>query len=165
MAEDFTSIIAAQREFQVSMGYDFEKMSKEERIAYLKEMYIAAQAELVEVIDETSWKPWSAARNMLNDHGIGRELIDVLHFWMNMLFAAFPDYTPEDLNTYVISHFMHKQKINRERQATGYDNSYKCPKCRRALDDTVLMEQLHDDGTYGTYCTCGQQIERRAQPA
>lgn len=124
-----------QWELQRDLGYDFAKMNPEERIEFMKNMYIAAIQELGEVLNETSWKPWTTGVR-LNTHALIGELNDVFQFIMNMWFAAMPTATIEDIAGTMLVIHTSKIAVNRKRARVGYDGvSGKCPECRRALDD------------------------------
>jgi len=98
--------------------------------------------EMSEFLGEVQWKPWSKVRGGVNyDAAIG-ELIDVAHFLANLAVAMGCD-DEEWEERYVA-----KMQLNAARQSAGYDNSNKCPKCKRALDDTSVrctMTQCMDE--------------------
>lgn len=134
----FTELFELQHDLQTeAFGYNFQRMLPAERIQYVKDMKLALSAELQEALDETAWKPWAAqpphARWVNRDAYVG-ELVDVLHFLVNMLLVLGDD--PRDLAVEVFTRYQVKHNINRKRQAEGYDGvSTKCGHCRRALDD------------------------------
>ena len=146
MGDMLEQMLAVQRSFQRSLGHEVEWMSDTERVAYVKEMYIAAVQELGEALDETSWKPWARGVPRVNDALFG-ELIDVWHFIMNMFMVAMPKLEPDELAALIHRRYMEKQGINRQRQADGYDGvAGKCPRCRRAYDDSAV--KCHEKGVY-----------------
>jgi len=107
-------------------------MSDEDKMAFVRTHVLALIDELHEALAETGWKPW-ATSNHLNADAFKGELVDAWHFFMNLMLVA--NMTAEDL--YV--RYMDKQRVNRKRQADGYDGvSSKCPGCRRAYDDVAV---------------------------
>lgn len=128
-------MLERQRDFQRDIGYDFAKMTVAERVAFIKDMYVAAVQELGEALDETSWKPWTTGVR-LNTSALTGELNDAFQFIMNMWFAAMPTATIEDIAGAMLAIHTNKIAVNRKRARVGYDGvSGKCPECRRALDD------------------------------
>jgi hypothetical protein len=55
------------------------------------------------------------------------ELIDVLHFWCNLVLIATDD--PDE----ILSVYLRKAEINALRQKSGYTGE-KCPTCGRGMD-------------------------------
>ena len=93
---------------------------------------VALSDEMSEFLGEIQWKPWSKVRGGANrDAAIG-ELIDAAHFLANLAVAM--GCTDEEW----VSRYQAKMEINAKRQRDGYDNTNKCPKCRRALDDVSV---------------------------
>lgn len=136
VGDSLVEMLAAQLEYQRSMGHDFAAMSDERRIAWVKDMYIAAVHELGEALDEVSWKPWTDGPPRFTVLPFIAELGDAFQFIMNMWFAAMPHATPAEVATAMHVTLDSKLLVNRARVADGYDGvSTKCPGCRRALDD------------------------------
>lgn len=119
-------------------GHNFQRMLATERVQYVKDMKLALDAELQEALDETAWKPWVQPRGKwVNRDAYVGEMVDALHFFINMLLVLGDD--PADLATEVADRYAQKHRINRQRQADGYDGkSTKCPICKRALDDPAV---------------------------
>lgn len=119
---------------------DFREMGNEERIVQVKEMKLALEAELQEMLDEVGWKPWASSR-FVNAEAMRGELIDALHFLLNlMILAGFRDWEE------VEAAYLKKRNINAQRQEDGYDGvSGKCPACRRALDDGATRCKILGD--------------------
>lgn len=110
--------------------YDFTTMSTEARIVYVKEYVLALEHELHEALDEMSWKPWATREPVLDRTAYIGELIDVLHFLMN-LFLVVEVSADEIYDGYIA-----KWAVNVSRFNGGYDGvSTKCRGCGRALDD------------------------------
>jgi dimeric dUTPase (all-alpha-NTP-PPase superfamily) len=125
-----------QAELQEHIGHDFNSMSNEQLIAYIKENVLAATDELHEALNETYWKSWAAmAPGFRNREAYVGELIDTLHFLLNLLLAA--RVTPEEL----VTRYGGKNRVNHQRQATGYTGTEKCdgPACNRALDEPGIL--------------------------
>lgn len=136
--DTFARMLALQEQLQrESFGYDFQKMTGEQAIQYIKDMKLALDAELQEALDETGWKAWATTRHINRDAYLA-ELVDVFHFFMNMLLVLGD--SPDDLAAEVFSVYCRKNKINERRQSEGYDGvSTKCGNCGRALDDPAVM--------------------------
>ncbi len=119
-----------QAEMQVRSfgGVHPNDLGVEEKIQFLKDMTLALEDELHESMQEYGWKPWSTRRHIDVDPLKG-ELVDAWHFFMNLCIAV--GMTPEELT----DRYFKKAEVNRARQEVGYDNTNKCPNCRRALDD------------------------------
>lgn len=123
-------IFRKQYELQTqSFGNDFARMTDEERIEFIKDMLLAGLDEFHEALAEIGWKPWATSRHINREAFLG-ELIDVLHFWVNLCLAVGADADE------ILYRYNEKASRNRKRQADGYDGvSGKCEYCKRALDD------------------------------
>jgi hypothetical protein len=144
-------MVAAQRAFQERIGFDFASMTVGDRVAYVKEMYVAAVMELGEALNETTWKPW-ATRNSgeyaIHSLELITELTDVWCFICNIWFAVMPDATPAEIAVAMgVSHDA-KVALNHTRQDDGYTGSNKCPGCGRALDDAAVTTHCVPDLGY-----------------
>jgi len=146
--DTFSRMLKLQEQLQTeSFGYNFQQMLASERIQYVKDMKLALEAELQEALDETWWKPWTKPRgSWVNREAYFGELVDVLHFWMNMILVLGDD--PEELASEIFTRYCLKNHINERRQREGYDGvSTKCGGCGRALDDTaVACRRVGDQG-------------------
>ena len=112
-----------------SFGVDPDDLSDEERIEFIKNMVLAATDELHEALNEVGWKPWASSRHINRDAYVG-ELIDVMHFLVNLFLAV--GATADEVET----RYQMKADKNARRQLEGYDGvANKCPDCRRAYDD------------------------------
>jgi dimeric dUTPase (all-alpha-NTP-PPase superfamily) len=76
-------------------------------------MILATIDELMEVLRETPWKPWKKQQSW-NIHKIREELIDVLHFFVNLCLAAGIG------SNQLHKMYLDKNKINNKRQDEGY---------------------------------------------
>lgn len=146
MIEFLTQMLTQQRELQIRLGYDFEKMTTEERVTYIKEMYIAATQELGEALNETTWKSWASGNSMIHIHEFTGELTDTWQFIANMWFAALPDASPEYIAHVMYDRLAAKIRINHKRADANYDGKNKCPQCKRALDDPAVECELVPQG-------------------
>lgn len=93
---------------------------------------LALISELMEMLDETGWKPW-ASSNHINAEAYKAEIVDAWHFLMNLMILG--GMTADDLH----AGYLAKHAKNRARQEEGYDGvSTKCPRCKRAYDDPAV---------------------------
>lgn len=83
-----------QNALQKFFGYDFEKMTTEERVKYIKEYYIHSTAELNELLYELPFfKPWKDYSDMSATEIASamdkakNEFVDVWHFILNIALA------------------------------------------------------------------------------
>jgi dimeric dUTPase (all-alpha-NTP-PPase superfamily) len=124
-ADIMRQVMAQQLELQrESFKVDPRNLLPDERAGYVQAMALAAIVELGEVMQEVSWKPWADAE-FFNRDAYLEELIDVLHFWMNLVLVATDK--PEEL----LSAYMRKHDVNAQRQADGYTGLDKCSECGR----------------------------------
>lgn len=128
---DLNELLEAQAALQLKMpqGLDPRNMSEEEKALFIKDMTLALTDELHELLAEVGWKPWASSRHVNVESARG-ELIDALHFFLNLALAL-------DLDGDTIKELYHaKHQKNQQRQEEGYDGvASKCGYCRRALDD------------------------------
>lgn len=122
------SMMDAQRAFQVRLDPNFDNMTVQQRVAFIKEHSIHLNQEINEMLYELPYfKPWkdysgltsSQEQDMLEKARM--ELIDAWHFFMNMAIAL--GMTPEQFYTMYIA----KNSENHRRQDEGYtaDKSYR----------------------------------------
>lgn len=126
------TIMRLQREFQDDiLGHgSVPGMEPKARADYFRTQSLSVVFELGEASNEIAWKPW-ATSDHLNREAYASEIIDALHFLLNLAFLV--DMTPDEL----FEGYLRKQAKNRERQAEGYDGvTGKCPGCRRSYDDS-----------------------------
>ena len=153
-------MIRMQRELQTkTFNFDFESMSTQERVNYIKENVLALTDELHELLAETSWKPW-AKSEFLNEDKAFSELVDAWHFMMNIMLAISTAVDDGDLADMLTEAYFKKRMINVQRQEDGYDGrSTKCPTCKRALDDpSAVTVKGEPDGWMHAYCVCGADV-------
>lgn len=127
----FGELIAAQQTLQDGFPgtrhRDHENPSKD-RCEYLKDMVVAVEDELHELLAETGWKPWTSSWH-LNLDAARMEWIDALFFMVNLAISL--ELTEED----ILKLYWEKYQINLARQQKGDTGTNKCAGCKRALDD------------------------------
>lgn len=150
-------IIEAQRVLQLNFGYDFEKMTVAERVAYVKDTYVALIKELGELLDETTWKPWTTGEPDIEQNAAFGEGVDALHFLINLFLVLRPGASTQTIALDLYTGYFRKNKINHNRIADGYDGaSSKCTGCGRALDDPTTI--VHDPTWQTKNCLCGVPV-------
>jgi dUTPase-like protein len=133
-----------------------------QRIAYVKDMYIALVQEAGEALNETTWKPWATeAVPAIHTLELITELTDIWCFVMNMWFAAMPDATPEQIAEALFQSHHTKVKVNHQRQNEGYDGTNKCSGCGRAFDDSSVRCVPASNQIPG-FCMASGSPERQA---
>jgi len=100
-----------------SFGHDLTTMSSEDRVSYIKEMVLGLVHEAHEALDETSWKQWRGAGPVFQVRFVS-ELADVQLFLFNLLLAS--GYPPEVLEDMFVIALETKQRLNVQRQESGY---------------------------------------------
>lgn len=134
-------LIWMQRNLQSDFGFNFNTMSLIERIAYLRDQHQAAIVELCEALDEVDWKPWTNdPRRTIRRNELVGELVDVLHFWLNMVLAVSGKMSAVEVADEIFTRYALKNRTNVQRQLDGYDGrTTKCGGCGRALDDVAVQ--------------------------
>lgn len=123
-ADIMRQVMAQQLELQrESFGVDPLALEGRTRDEYVQAMALALVVEVGEVMQEVSWKPWASGQ-WFHREAYLEELIDVLHFWMNLVLVA-TDRPEELLTAYMVKH-----DVNAQRQASGYTGE-KCEVCGR----------------------------------
>jgi hypothetical protein len=127
-------ILDNQRKLQLkSYGVDVSTLDGDARAAYIRDMSLALTDELHEALNESGWKPWATSRH-LNRAAFAGEMIDVLHFWVNLALVA--GVTEQD----ILDLYFAKADRNAKRQLAGYDGiDGKCKTCGRAFDDSAVL--------------------------
>ncbi len=107
-------MLERQRQLQIEfMGGDPGLMEGEERKTFFTAMSLALIAEVIEVGQEIAWKPW-AKTNHLDIQAYTEELVDVWHFFMNLMLVA-----DIDADAFVQAYYK-KVAVNEQRQRDGY---------------------------------------------
>jgi dUTPase len=123
-ADIMRQVMAQQLELQIeSFGIDPRFLHGKSRDDYVNAMALALMVEVGEALQEISWKPWASGQ-WFNREAYLEELIDVLHFWMNLVLVA------TDRPTELLAAYQAKVEVNVKRQADGYTGE-KCPTCGR----------------------------------
>lgn len=127
-------ILDRQRELQKKhYGVDVTQFNEEQRAQYIRDMSLALTDELHEALNESGWKPWATSRHLNRQAYLG-ELIDVLHFWCNLVLIT--NASQEEL----VNMYFAKADKNAKRQLDGYDGvEGKCTTCGRAFDDAAVL--------------------------
>lgn len=116
-------MLHAQRMLQIeSFNLDPAELQDEERIEFIRWNVIALFSEINEVLNETGWKPWATSRHV-NDTRCLLELVDVFHFFMNLLWATYGQDVLGDAPTLAevfTEEYMRKRDVNAQRQREGY---------------------------------------------
>ena len=118
-----------------SFGSDPALLEGKELAEYIRWNVLAAIDELMEMLHEVDWKPWTVTEDgFRNREAFNGEGVDVLHFVANLLVAG---RCSDDELTRL---YEAKQQKNRERMASKtYDGiKEKCPGCKRAYDDVAV---------------------------
>lgn len=135
-----------QKEFDPRADDDDPQLSCE----YMKDMSTALCAEVMELLEETGWKPWTTSWHV-NVEQARAEWIDAWHFMMNLANKL-------GMNSTMIEEMYGvKAEVNRQRIRNKYDGvSTKCPGCKRALDDPqtpcYIMKVTPEDPGSGVWC-------------
>lgn len=97
---------------RIGMNPDTMNMTKREELT--KEQIIAVQAECIELLNETNWKPWKKKQKKVDVHELKFEIADLTHFLLNI--AIIWGMTADDFAAY----YHAKNKENHKRQNNGY---------------------------------------------
>ena len=129
---------ALQKEY---FNADPRSFRGEERAEYIRTNILAAVAELIEMLDEVTWKPWSSEEPgvIKSKESFISESVDVGHFVANALLAG------GATDSEYWSSYNSKMQRNRDRMSKsgGYQASKnKCPKCKRELDAPGAYKHL-----------------------
>lgn len=99
------SIFIYQRDLQLKLNTFPDEWDEQ----YIKDMVLAAQVELTEILNETPWKPWKKQQD-LHPSKYKEEIADLLHFVINLCLVA--RMTPKELyGLYVTKHSINKMRI------------------------------------------------------
>lgn len=117
-----------------------------EKIQFIKDMVLAAEDELHEMLGEVGWKPWATSRH-INVDAFKGEWIDLFHFVMNLALVV-------DMDSEEIAELYDQKRLkNIQRMRDKYDGvSTKCPRCRREYTDE-FVNCLPKDGFGRAYCS------------
>jgi hypothetical protein len=109
MLNRFGHWLLQQRKFQrETYGHDMDKLSRRDRIDFIRVNNLAAHTELAEALQCLDWKPWRSGPE--DRDAAVMELVDTLFFVGNQLIAL--HVTDDELN----SLYEQKTGINQARQ-------------------------------------------------
>lgn len=116
-----TELLNKQLELQKnSYCVDPRVLTHGAREEYVRNNVLHLTDELHEAMHELSWKPWGhATETVFNRDAFLKELIDALHFLMNLMLVAGGGHTLYALSAEVVNGYLTKREINAERQRTG----------------------------------------------
>lgn len=126
------TIIRMQKHFQENiLGHNFADMLGTPKMGdYFRTQAFSLMTEIGEASTEVAWKPWASDTSFINHKAYRSELIDALHFLINLMLLD--DMSADE----IYEGYLEKQRKNRARQANGYDGvSSKCPSCKRDYND------------------------------
>lgn len=151
-------LLELQLTLQHKMDYDFQTMTDEERIDFIRWNVLACTDELHEALGEVGWKPWATGRH-INQVACLKELIDAYHF-LNNLWLCVTRLAPIPAAELLEQMYENKHSVNVDRQVDGYDGvTGKCPSCHRALDDlSDSYVRITEDGNRVLVCACGATV-------
>lgn len=128
MADHLQQMLNRQLRLQInSFDLNPTRLEGDARKDFIRWNATALLTELAEALQEQPWKPWSQ-KVARDDMAFLGELIDLFHFWMNLVLTITDD---ADL---LFNMYMEKAKVNAKRQEDGYDESNK-DENGRALDE------------------------------
>jgi len=107
------TMFAMQKELNRRIGQDTDTMTDEERVEWLLNYSRALGQELAELVDSVPWK-WWANYQQFDKQNARVEIVDIFHFLISL--AQTVGLTPDD----VFEAYMKKNKVNFERQDSGY---------------------------------------------
>ena len=106
----------------------------EELVEFIRWNIIALEDELHEVLAEVTWKPWSSAPREIRDKpAYLKELVDAIHFLMNLVLAATS--SPIEAAETIGNLYRKKADVNAQRQEDGYTGLNKCRSCHRDYEE------------------------------
>jgi dimeric dUTPase (all-alpha-NTP-PPase superfamily) len=108
-ADQLQKIFSLQRNLQKKLGNKNLVGNQE----FINMMSLALIDEVMESLRETPYKPWKK-NQAFNQEKYKEEIVDAWHFLINLTLAS--GMTSNELYT----KFAHKNKVNHERQKTGY---------------------------------------------
>ena len=106
-------IFKLQKELNARIGVDTTDLQEDDQIKWTLNYSRAMQQELAELVDSVPWKWWAKYQNF-DSQNARVEVVDLFHFLISM--AQVLGMTPDD----VYSAYLKKNKVNIERQDTGY---------------------------------------------
>jgi len=118
---DIADLFGEIKAYQKEMGYDFNKLSPEQRVVILRNYIVAMQVEQVEFLNEFPWKPWRpvSGQHVGSQEKIADEWVDCLFFLIDQALCV--GLTAEE----VVKAYKNKMKVNIKRITEGYNQKTK----------------------------------------
>lgn len=113
MEDRLKEIFDMQKKLNKRIGVDTDAMNEEERIKWALNYSRALGQELAELVDSVPWK-WWANYQKFDKQNARVEVVDMFHFLISI--AQTLGMTEQD----VYESYMKKNKVNFERQDSGY---------------------------------------------
>lgn len=113
-------LMFVQRQLQEQLGYDFDTMSDEHRVKYIRDMILALTHEAHELLDTVQWKPWATGYHgaAIDTVEFEKELADILTFLLNLALAG-------GISGNALEYaYDQKNKVNRRRASGNYDGNW-----------------------------------------
>lgn len=107
------SIFAMQEQLNARIGVNLSQLNEAEQINWVLNYTRAMQQEMAELVDSVPWK-WWAKYQQFDKQNARVEVIDLFHFLISL--AQTLGMSAED----VFDAYVKKNKVNHERQETGY---------------------------------------------
>lgn len=147
------TIMSKQRDLQERLGYDFSKMTEQERAEFMRNHRGYLEDEIAEALYEMPgyklWKDYSGMSNEAKEIAwakVRMELVDALHFFTNLLLCA--GFTADE----VFKMYMMKNEENHRRQDEGYaaDVSYRNQAVEDVMKRASCTVTMDDEVSYST---------------
>ena len=112
--DKLTQIFEMQEELNSRIGVDLKNIDREEKTRWILNYTRAMQQELAELTDSVPWK-WWAKYQEFDEQNAKVEVVDLFHFLVSL--AQTLGMTADD----VFDAYIAKNKVNHQRQDSGYD--------------------------------------------
>lgn len=112
--DKLTQIFEMQEELNFRIGVDLKNIDQEEKTRWILNYTRAMQQELAELTDSVPWK-WWAKYQKFDEQNAKVEVVDLFHFLVSL--AQTLGMTADD----VFDAYIAKNKVNHQRQDSGYD--------------------------------------------
>ncbi|MCK5707075.1 MAG: dUTPase [Candidatus Aureabacteria bacterium] len=113
MEDQLQAMFKMQKELNKRIGVDTDSMNMEEKQKWILNYCRAMSQEISELIDSVPWK-WWAKYQKFDEQNIKVEIIDIFHFLISA--AQVVGLDADDVHRI----YMQKNKVNFERQESGY---------------------------------------------
>ncbi len=112
--DKLTQIFEMQEELNSRIGVDLKNIDQEDKTRWILNYTRAMQQELAELTDSVPWK-WWAKYQEFDEQNAKVEVVDLFHFLVSL--AQTLGMTADD----VFDAYIAKNKVNHQRQDSGYD--------------------------------------------